>query len=172
MELRIGYPYGSPGPRPPGVELCLSDTSPTLLMVLPELKQQEIVAVAQGESRFGVYEEGPMLFFLYRFDPAFPWSDTPYHRALEEARRPVQLSLLTERSRALLLVTLVSAEDGLIQVLRAVTLDPQVTRALWQGVLLQETLPPNYDQRLEQIYARLTSAQMARNGITCRGGAD
>ncbi len=126
--------------------------------------------VPTGPARFGVLETNGVLFFLFRFDPAIGWSDSPYHRALEERVRPVNLQLLTEQTRALLMVCLVNAEDSIVRGIRAVTLNPETTRALWQAVLLQDKLPVDYDARIQQVYRRMTTSQMAREAVISKGG--
>jgi hypothetical protein len=168
--ISVGQPFGQFGPRSEGFELSLGGSSPELLPVLTKITEAEVTSVTTGPARFGVLETNGVLFFLFRFDPAIGWSDTPYHRALEEAVRPVNLQLLTEQSRALLMVYLISAEDSILRGIRAVTLNPEATRALWQAVLLQDKLPPDYDARIQQVYHRLNSSQMAREAVISKGG--
>jgi hypothetical protein len=173
QTIKVGKPFLDRfGPLTPGVQLSLSGTTPELHLIFDKLTQAEVEAVRSGPARFGVYQFKQVLFFLYRFDPAIPWSDTPYHIALERPHREVNLQLLTEQSRALLTIYLISAEDGIVQVIRALTLNPETTRALWQAVLLQDPdkLPEHYDNDIEQAYAQLNSAQMAREGVVSKGG--
>lgn len=170
-RLEVGQPFlGRSGPSPEGVQLSLSGSAPELQLFLSGLTEREVESVRTGPCRFGVCEAEGALFFLYRFDPSIPWSDSPYHRALEERLRPVNLALLGEQSRALLTVVLVSAEDSVVRAIRAVSLSPEVTRALWQAVLLQDALPADYDARIRRAYARYTSRDLARLGTTGKGG--
>lgn len=170
-RLEVGQPFaGRAGPSPEGVQLCLSGSHPELQLFLSRPTPAEVESIRRGPCHFGVCEAEGVLFFLYRFDPAFPWSDTPYHRALEEAHRPVNLALLNEESRALLTVVLVRAEDSIVQAIRVVSLSPRVSRALWQVVLLQETLPPDYEARIQRVYARHSSRELARLGLHAPGG--
>jgi hypothetical protein len=171
--IEVGQAFSDqPGPLTPGVQLSISGATPELHLILDNLTQAEVEAVRAGPARFGVYQFKQVLFFLYRFDPATPWSDTPYHIALERPYRKVNLQLLTEQSRALLTVYLVSAENGIVRVIRALSLNPETTRALWQAVLLQDPdkIPEYYDNDLQQVYARLNSAQMAQEGVVSKGG--
>lgn len=171
-RIEVGEPYlNRSGPSKEGFELSLSGSLPQLTLGFPRLSPEEIECVKSGPSRFGVAEVEGVLFFLFRFDPCIAWSDTPYHRALEEAVRPVKLALLQERSRAVLQVVLVSAEDSIVQAIRLVALDPPTTRALWQAVLLQDSLPPDYDAWIARVYGRYSSRELARLGVTSRGGA-
>ncbi len=175
MLLKVGEYFGGVRrARAPYQQLSLSGSSPDLHLVFDGIQPAELNAVKAGKAEFGVYTEGDQLFFLYRFGSTIiPWSDVPYHVALENKHRPVNLQLLTEQSRALLLVILVDAKTSAIRALRQVTLTPEVTRALWQGVLLQDqkTPPFDYDYYIEKVYTRLSSANMAERGVTGVGGA-
>jgi hypothetical protein len=68
-----------------------------------------------------------IIFVLYRFEPAFEWSDCPYSIWLikESERQPPQQQLTTE-SRALLQVILVNAAENKVMAFRALTLSQRV----------------------------------------------
>lgn len=171
MKLEVGQPFlGQRGARAPGVQLSLSGSSPELHLILERPTTAEVNAIRGGKAEFGVYEEDGLLFFLYQFGGGvIPWSDTPYSRAAEDAFRAVNLQLLREQSRAVLLVILVDASNSIIRGLRTVSISPEVTRALWMAVELQEAVV-NYEQRLAQVYARRSSEEMAALSVSCIGG--
>ncbi len=156
MLLKVGdYFGGVRRPRAPYQQLSLSGSSPELHLVFDGIQPAELNAIKAGKAEFGVYAEDEHLFFLYRFgSTVIPWSDVPYHVALENKHRPVNLQLLTEQSRAVLVVILVDAKTSAIRALRQVTLTPEVTRALWQTVLLQDqkATPPDYDNQLAAVW--------------------
>jgi hypothetical protein len=152
-----------------GVSLILGDSSPVLLVYMPGLSAREVQAICQDRCWFGVYEEEGVLFFLYRFGKAFSWSYTAYHRRLEEQRRPVRLSLISESSRALLQVIVTGSEDGVVQGWRMVGLSPAVTQTLWQSVLMQDGLPDDYAQRIETVAVGRGVLEMVKQGVICQG---
>lgn len=149
--------------------LILGDSSPVLLISIPGVRAREVQAICRDRCWFGVYEEEGLLFFLYRFGKAFSWSYTPYHRRLEEQRRPVRLSLINESSRALLQVIVTGSEDGVVRGWRMVGLSPAVTQTLWQAVLMQDLLPADYFQRAEGVAASRGVLEMVKQGVICRG---
>lgn len=69
-----------------------------------------------------------MLFFLFRTDGLTRgWADTPYYRALEEARTgALKLPELKENERLLLQLVLVRAENAMVEAIRVVSLGPKV----------------------------------------------
>lgn len=138
--LSVGQPFvGVERKMDEGVQFSLSGSSAELHLILPKLTEAEIKAIRTAKAEFGIFEHSGVLFFLYRFGRIFPWSDTPYSVHDEEKLRPVNLVLLKEPSRALLTVILVSAENALIRVLRAISLSSEVTRELWMRVEIQRS---------------------------------
>lgn len=171
-HLAIGAPFlGRQGPSPEGVQLVMGG-GPQLQLFLPKLTPEEIHCIQNGPAHFGVHEVAGVLFFLYRFDPAIPWSDTPYHRALEEAVRPVALPRLEgPESRLLLQVVLVRCEDSRVAALRTLSLPPHLSRALLAAVAAQGPLPPDYDERIARAYARFPRTKdLLEGAITGKGG--
>ncbi len=173
IGLEVGQPFMGPRrPLPEGVQLSLSGDTPELHLILSGLTPPELEAITRGQAEFGLYEQEGLLFFLYRFLGAIPWSDTPYSLAREEAVRSVQLQPLGQATRAVLTVILVSSEDAVVRGLRQVTLSPEVTRALWGAVEAQRNAPEaaNDEDEREGIYDVLDSDGMAQAGITCVAG--
>jgi hypothetical protein len=157
-----------------GAELCLFSFTPSVA---------EVEAVRVGPCDFALAPSGDVLFLLYRFGRAgagVPWSDAPFSwHLVPEGRRqlPPAPGELSPDTRELLLVILTDAATGLVRVLRAVSLAPDFTRALFAAVAAQAAAPwcgpAAYDRQLAEAYRRwpssnnLLTAAVAR----CAGGA-
>jgi hypothetical protein len=95
-----------------------------------------------GPTEFALIVESPVIVLAYRFGPSNPWNDISYcwHLQPEEWRvvppvaRPVE-------ARALLWITLVGADDGVIHAQRGVTLSPSFTRILHTAIRNQAVRP-------------------------------
>ena len=75
-----------------------------------------------------------------------PWDDAPYSWHLQpEFRRVVPASVVASEARALLWITLVGADDGIIHAQRGMTLSPPFTRALHDAIRTQAMMP--FDSR-------------------------
>lgn len=122
------YGYG-----PCGHELTLFEADPT-----PE----EIDDVRRGEAVFALTVLGPVFYLAFRFGEAADWRDVPYawHVQHIEARATPPTASSSE-DRALLWISLVGADDGVIRAQRGVTLSPSFTRSLHQAIRDQAEAP-------------------------------
>jgi len=122
------YGYGSGGH-----ELTLFVADPT-----PE----EIDDVRRGEAVFALTILGPVFYLAFRFGAAADWRDVPYawHIQHVEARATPPATCSSE-DRALLWISLVGADDGVIRAQRGVTLSPSFTRSLHQAIRDQAEAP-------------------------------
>lgn len=147
-----------------GHELTLFVRSPA-----PEL----VEGVHRGEARFALGGAGPVFYLAYRFEGSRGWSDVPYswHLQHRDARAtPPRGADASPDRRALLWISLVGADDGLIHAQRGVTLSPEFTRELHQAIRSQAEAPfdplecalaiaeasrerPDADRRLDVAYA-------------------
>lgn len=163
----VGEPlFAQARPLPETAELRLSGTTPELVIVAAGLTRPETWALRKGKLEVKVFNPTPeQIFFLYRIQGFCDWSDAPYHRALEEAYRPLNLpdpeSIPEGRGLSLLLIA-ARAEDSRIVVLRMVGLPTQVSRTLLRAVAGQPTqVSPDYDHQRRSLSLSLTSQQMA-----------
>jgi hypothetical protein len=89
----------------------------------------------RGESEFALVVEPPVIVLAYRFGQSDSWNDISYCWHLQpEDWRVVPPVLQSPEARALLWITLVGADDGLIHAQRGVTLSPQFTRMLHTAI--------------------------------------
>lgn len=98
--------------------------------------------VRRGPAEFALIVEQPVIVLAYRFGDADDWEDTPYCWHLQpEFRRVVPGSVAVPGARALLWITLVGADDGIIHAQRGMTLSPSFTRALHEAIRVQAMSP-------------------------------
>jgi len=102
-----------------------------LTVFQPDLNETLIHDVARARAEFALVVREPILLFAYRFGDSGPWADAPYcwHLQPPDARL-IPPDEISRESRALLWITLVGAEDGIIHAQRGVTLAPDFTRVL------------------------------------------
>ncbi len=112
------------GPCGHELTLCCSDISADL-----------IHEVRCGPSEFALVVEPPVIVLAYRFGQSIPWNDISYCWHLQpEEWRVVPSVPRSSEARALLWITLVGSEDGMIQAQRGVTLSPGFTRSLHTAI--------------------------------------
>jgi hypothetical protein len=112
------------GPCGHELTLCCSDINADL-----------IHEVRCGHSEFALVVEPPVIVLAYRFGQSDAWNDISYCWHLQpEDWRVVPPVLQSPEARALLWITLVGADDGLIHAQRGVTLSPRFTRVLHTAI--------------------------------------
>lgn len=152
--------------RSGGHELVLFLKSPTA---------KEFNAIKTGKAEFALLVHQSAIFLCHRFGGG-DWSDSPYSYWLvsEEERTPPIESERPER-RALLDITLVDADTGLIKVLRAVTLSPEFTEALHAAINDQVhagAVEGEPDKSIADAYAvyPTTDSMVRAAKVRCEGG--
>lgn len=149
-----------------------------LTMILPDLKPVEVEAVRSGRTRFALSVWGkssPIIFFHFRFDPAFGWSDCPFtwHMTNPAYRRLPSLDLAPTDGNALKII-LAEGPEGIVKVLRLLALSHNFSMKLNQAIIDQAAAPfdqAEYDTELARIYANYTSADLIKSSIAkCEAG--
>jgi hypothetical protein len=172
--LRVGAPYNL-GRRsyPEAVQYHYRAGGHELLMWLGRLTPRDVQAITRGPADFALAAHPPVLFLLYRFGAAIPWSDTAFTVWMvpEDERTLPELAHLVGL-RALLSVVLVDAATGLVCGLRTVTLSPAFTMALHLAIRDQHVADwpgqDAYDRALEALYRRYPSTDMLLATATIR----
>jgi hypothetical protein len=161
---RVGSPY-HPDRRlwPEGPQYGFHAGSHELLLFFDRPTEREVGSVGSGSARFALAVHGPVIFLLFRFEPAMPWSDAPYsiHLVPEEERQAPE-PVATPEPHALLQVTLVDARTGIIRALRALTFGPALTTALHLAIRDQLAAPWNraaYDRAVDLAYRRYPTTE-------------
>ena len=100
---------------PEGTQYSYGLNGHELTLFLAGVDDQLVDDVKYGEAEFAVIVEHPVLVLAYRFGQSIRWSDVPYTWHLQPARCRVTPPLeASPESRALLWITLVGADDGII----------------------------------------------------------
>ena len=175
--VAIGKPlFEERGELPEAVEYNYQSGDHTLLLSMKNLHSQEIKAVREAEAEFGLYCENGIIFLLYRFGEALPWSDSAFswwNVAEEDRRIPAPRKNLAER--ILLKIILTEAATGIVKAIRVTTLSPEFTAKLHDAIreqaLGEEFSRDEFVGRSLQIYKKFAPADFAANAIVkTRGG--
>lgn len=138
---------------------------------------REVKAVRDCTCEFALLPAGDVVFLLYRFGSAVPWSDAPFSwHLVPRGRRTVPAST-TGQTRTVLQVYLVDAATGIVRVIRAVSLSPEFTARLHAAIAAQASVPwigrEAYDAQLAEHYRRWPTTEAMLADAVCRttGGA-
>jgi hypothetical protein len=140
---RVGEPLQR-GRRnwPTGAQYSYGHSGHELTLFYPEIDDQVIHTLRFGEAEFAATIQLPLIILSYRFGQQIPWSDVPYCWQMQPAHcrvTPPQES--SPETRALLWITLVGSQDGIIHAQRGMTLAPDFTRVLNDAIRAQARLP-------------------------------
>jgi len=120
---------------PEGGHFICSPCGYELTMCRSDINADLIDEVRRGQSEFALVVEPPVIVLAYRFGQADAWNDISYSWHLQpEEWRGVPSVVLSPEARALLWITLVGSEDGIIHAQRGVTLSPRFTRMLHTAI--------------------------------------
>jgi hypothetical protein len=123
---------------PDGGQFTFSPGGFELTLFHSDLRDEVVHEVRRGEVELALIVELPLIVVTYRFGQSIPWSDVPYSWHLQ----PMTWRIIPElepslQTRALLWITLVGANDGIIHAQRGVTLSPAFTRSLHDAIRTQ-----------------------------------
>lgn len=179
LVIEVGQPFPTALPQQDGALYFYRDRFHALAICITNPRGREVKAVESGEVRFALTPlQGPpsLLFLLYTFPAAFPWSDASYHIQLESADlRPTLDSLSDESKRLILSIVLVDRATTLVRALRVVSFSAQFSRAL-NAIVRQQLNEPfdrdKYDAALAWAYEQHPKPRdlLARRVAHCEGG--
>lgn len=140
---RVGEPFErGRGRWPQGAQYLYGRSGHELTLFVPSPDHRLIEGVRRGEARFALSVAGPVFYLAYRFEGARGWSDVPYSWHLQHHdARATPPDEVPREYRALLWISLVGADDGLIRAQRGVTLSPEFTRELHRAIRAQADAP-------------------------------
>lgn len=123
---------------PAGAQYHYAARGHELTLFHPAIDDDVIDDVKRGEAEFAVIVEHPVLLLAYRFGTNGAWSDVPYCWHMQPPySRVLPPAESSPESRALLWITLVGANDGIIHAQRGMTLAPDFTRILQDAIRKQ-----------------------------------
>lgn len=135
---RVGEPYrAGQAPPPEGSILTLDRLGYSLVIAQSNLSPSTIETIRQASMELALIFEDPLVVLAYRFGPDAAWDSVPYawplataasrNRVLPPARTQADL-------RALLWITLVDADTGIIAAQRGIALEPGFTARLNEAI--------------------------------------
>lgn len=139
-----------------------------LRLFVGDLKPHEIEAVRTGEAQFALSIIDDIIFFHFRIEPAFGWSDCPFTIHLTDLKAELPELDYRKAFGAPLTLILVEATTGIVKVLRMVAMSHSFTMKLHRAIHEQASKPfdlADYDERLRLIYAGHTSVDLVRKSV-------
>lgn len=123
---------------PEGTQFAVGPTGCELTLIRGQLDLDLVEGIRGGRFEFALLAEGPVLILSYALDGLIPWEEVLYCWHLHPAdSRVIPVIDSSPETRALLWITLVGAEDGLVHAQRGVALSPIFTRALHGAIRRQ-----------------------------------
>ena len=162
---------------PEAIEYIYQAGDHTLLLSMKNLHPKEIEAVRQDEAEFALYCENSIVFLLYRFGDALPWSDSAFSwwNVAEEDRR-IPAPQVNPAERILLKIILVEAATGIVKAIRVTTLSPAFTENLHDAIRQQATSQQfsrnEFVARSFLVYEKRTPAELAVGAIVKTKGGE
>jgi hypothetical protein len=132
---------------PEGAQYSYSLNGHELTLFVSNVNDQIVHDLRCGEAEFAVIVENPVLVLAFRFGDSIRWSDVPFTWHMQPAHCRVTPPLESSpETRALLWITLVGADDGMIHAQRGITLAPAFTRTLHEAIRAQASAPFDPDR--------------------------
>ncbi len=123
---------------PVGTQLEFGPAGCELILIRARPDHELIEGVRRGCFRFALLAEGPVIVLSYALDGLFDFEEALYCWHLHpEDSRVIPVIHPSPEARALLWITLVGADDGIVHAQRGVTLSPIFTRALHGAIRRQ-----------------------------------
>ncbi|MBP2634685.1 MAG: hypothetical protein H6Q72_592 [Firmicutes bacterium] len=139
----------------------LDNEGHSLLIIKAGVTRRETEDIEQGTAQLGVYIDGPIIFFLFKFGTG-KWNDAPYswHTV------PAGIRVYPEEAKetGTLTVTLVEAADGLVKAVRKIALATEFAAKLNGAITLQANCSFNglsYAKHINLVYNQYNAEDMA-----------
>jgi hypothetical protein len=169
--LQVGKPYpGGPRAWPEGADYNFRSGGHELRIFLDGATRREVDAIQSGQVEFGLIVEPAGLMLITRFGSLT--FDCSYHwrrdRTLPPPSEETNPSLW-----ALMTIVLLEASNGLVLVLRTVTLSPEFTRAIHKAITDQAGSPydrPGHQRWADSMVHYTTDQLWAQCTTRCEGG--
>jgi hypothetical protein len=158
-EYRVGMPYSpTRTSRSDAGEYNYRARSHELRLFFSNLSRADVRAVSNGPADFALLMQKDVLFFLYRFGEAVPWSDAPYSLHKVAQKFPDEASLppteLAGKS-VLLNILLIEATTGIIQAVRVIGFPSSFSQALHEAIRKTWDAPfseASYNAQIDEAY--------------------
>lgn len=167
-KLEIGKPY-VPGIRkwPEGIEYNYRDDTHQLRIFYPTVARDEVSSVRTGAAEFALVVAGDIILLLFKFESALGWSDAPYSWHLVSAENRTLPELDAEQS-PMLLISLIGADNGILEALRVISFPTEFTEKLNAAIRQQAKRPisrASYDRQLNELFRRYRTQDLLPRAI-------
>lgn len=139
-----------------GARYAYQNEAHDLVLFWANPSQAEIEGLRGQPVEVGLYNHGPAAFLLYKIQNVCEWSDVAFNiQLVPEAERALPAEPPGERAR--LRITLVNADNGIVQAKRLVSLDRVMTQALRHTMQEQADQAFNrllYDAAVQEAHGR------------------
>ena len=127
---------------PEGTQLVLAPDRIELTLFRREPTAGLLADVQRGEAELALIVDMPVIVLAYRIGEFGVWNDVSFCWHLQPTERRIVPGLgASSEARALLWISLVDAQDGIIRVQRGMTMSPAFTFAFLHAVRAQAMRP-------------------------------
>ncbi|MDR3618291.1 MAG: hypothetical protein P4L85_03000 [Paludisphaera borealis] len=140
-SYRVGEPLIAGRSRwPVGVQYSFGVEGHQLTLFASTIHPRIVEDVRLGDAEFALVGGSPVFLLAYRLGATAEWNAVPFGWHLQHPEsRAVPASHPSPENRALLWISLVGANDGIIHAQRGVALSPAFTRTLHRAIQNQAT---------------------------------
>lgn len=158
QRYEVGKPYHPGKTRwQPGSDFNYRSNTLELRLMFDKLTHSDIRAIRRGPATFAFTVIDDIVFFLFEFGRACPWSDNSYSIHLVPENERTIPPELAPGEQAVLTIILISAEDGIIRALRQISLVHDFSKALYDSIREQAHKPftqAEHDRQIAAAYRR------------------
>ena len=144
-----------------GSQLTYSQNGLELTLFYRDISEVVIADIQRGPAEFAMIVDHPLVVVAYRFGTSSFWNDVPYCWHLQPSHRRIIPKIdPSPEARALLWVSLIGANDGIIHAQRGLTLSPSFTSALHHTLRSQAMtgfVPEDCTSAISRLYLRYPS---------------
>lgn len=146
-----------------GSQLSQSRGGYELTIIRRDVDDDMVDAVSRGPAEFALIVEQPVIVLAFRFGDSIEWNDVPYSWHMQPPEwRVVPPLRVPIGARALLWVTLVSSDDGIIRAQRGLTLSPDFSCGVNDAIRAQATTffdPDECTSAISRLYLGYASPE-------------
>lgn len=160
--IKVGEPY-APGVDFGGMdrfELRYSNGHVLLQILIPSPSPSCVRAFETGQAYLGLYERNSTIFFLFKIDGLYNWSDQAFSIRLLPVEQQ-QVPEFEPRQRQLMSFVLIDSVTGVVRGIRVATWSPHFTEMFFRFVrrqLAQELTVDQHKANIAQTYAQYANS--------------
>lgn len=167
--IKVGEPF-SAGVNWQGVdrfELRCVNGGLMLQVLIPNPSDTNISAFLKGQIFVGLYAKGSTVFFLFKIDGLYDWSDQAFSINLNPPDER-EIPPVKEGERQLMSFVLIDSVSGITRGIRVATLSPNYTSLFYR--FLRRQLDENltreqHEENIAAVYAVMDSKSMAKAAL-------